>query len=517
MNIWSKIADTFAQSRETIIYKYEETALSFEQLDLFSNQVAFIFQKNGVKKGDHIGFINSDPMHTIISYCACFKLGAVSVPLEEDAWFRETWNDQKTTYKINYLVSSQKLLSYSDLEKITNDTINGQINKIFLFSSKNREELSSIFCEITPENLNSDKNNYIKGTVYGEDIAFIFSTSGSTGVPKGVMLSHNNVTFFMNWAKSEYNITSQDTLLCHAPLYSDVTLFSLFCSVAAGGRCIIIPTSFRWNPSKVIEYVQEHQITVIQLVSSMVRVISNQFSDHKLSHVRVLISTGERFFSLESLSKLYDMFENVTIYNVYGSTEANDIFSFNVPREINIEEDMPIGKPFNHVEVLIMNEDGIPCKKGEVGELLVKTPTMMQGYIGNDIQQPFVKHGNEVFLKTGDLLAQSGSLYYYMGRKDRMIKINGQRVFPQIVEQVLTLMPKISEVAVLSEDIGGRTTLIAFIYANDFVDSIEIRAFCSEKLPSHYIPNKYIRVDHPLPKKTNGKVDYTGLLKRLQL
>jgi len=463
-----------------------------------ATQLSLDFLKRGVKKGYRMLFYCDHPLQTVIGYYACHRIGAICIPVNLDTDLQET------------------LTMLSDIKADGCFVSNGTFNIInpllknvsyFSFHPDCNSDTKTIYHKDEAYTLESMK-------VSAEDAAFIFMTSGSTGKPKAAICTHHNVISYISYKAVPYPIEQTDIFLCHTPMQSDMSIFALYLPLTFGAACVLLPNSMRRNPMYVKHIIIQERITVLQLVPSAIRLLMLQgLNDTIAPSVKILIFTGEKM-PLKELSELRERFTKARLYNVFGITETNDVFYYQIPEYPTPIVSLPLGIPLPHVNVVLMNDSMVECSEGEIGELYVSSNTVMKGYDGIDTKDTFISISGYSTYPTKDLLLFQDGMYHFIGRKDNMIKIDSQRVFPSLVEEVIMSEPTVVEAAVVALVQFERPYLAAYVYGN--IDKLRLRAYCSTLLPAYSIPVFFVLVSVPLPKTSSGKIDYSSIKQILQ-
>jgi len=342
-----------------------------------------------------------------------------------------------------------------------------------------------------------------------EDLAYILYTSGSTGDPKGVCLSHRNALAFVDWAVAEIGACQADRFANHAPFHFDLSVLDLYAAFRVGASVHLIPAEMSFSPTLLVDYLLHGKLTVWYSVPSalilmardggMMDVPPSAFS------LRVLLYAGEPF-PINYLRALRNHLP-VRILNLYGPTETNVCASYEV---MSIPEDqvrsVPIGKACSGDRIWAERADGTRVGPGEEGELVVDGPTVMLGYWGQPRQdgRPYHTGDRVTLLETGD--------YLYLGRRDGMIKVRGHRVEVGEIEAALHAHPGIADVAVLLSGTAVDSKIVAYVVpAGDAApDILELKRHCAAALPRHMIIDAVCNVP-ALPRTGTGKLDRRAL------
>lgn len=356
-------------------------------------------------------------------------------------------------------------------------------------------------------------------------LATTLFTSGSTGMPKGAMISHNSINIFINWVNDYFQLTPKDRCISHAPFHFDLSLLDIFATHAAGACVVLVPDNMNGNPKFITQYLARHQVTVWQSVPSVLVLLLKygDISKHKYPSLRHILFAGERV-SGSLLENLSVHFENAAFHNIYGATETNDTFIFSIAAGIQTFPDpLPIGKALPYVEYLIVDNENNPVADFEEGELLVRTPTTMRGYKNTTttgfiaLSQPGDAGLTCDYYVTKDIVRMTadGNLLF-CGRKDDIIKTSGNRVNLLEIENLLQTHPAISDVAVIpvpDDEAGNKIIAIFTLSPDSHASVIELKIFCANNLPKYAIPHIFEASSSPLPKTSSGKTNKQLLIK----
>ena len=367
------------------------------------------------------------------------------------------------------------------------------------------------------------ENNHEVAQLYDTDqIATILFTSGSTGNPKGVAISHRAIATFVEWGIDYFQLTSQDKLISHAPLQFDLSLFDIFCSLGSGASCVLIPDSKANSPQYIRNLLSQQKVSIWQSVPSMLSLLLHygKLDAADLSSLRHVLFAGEQPVSSD-IKELGNHFAFAKFHNIYGCTETNNSFIFSfLPSELNSSQIIPIGKPLSYIDYKIVPHSDQTQHEVAEGELQIKSPTLMNGYLLDGGSEITAINGEcqDGYYRTKDLVKfdEAGNLIF-CGRTDDIVKINGNRISLSDIAHYFKTHPSIEEMAVtLSEDSGLEKKLIAFLFfgSNHPLSTIQLKSFAAQYLPRYAIPNEFHISQSPLPKTTSGKIDKKLLIKQ---
>lgn len=353
------------------------------------------------------------------------------------------------------------------------------------------------------------------------DLAYILYTSGSTGQPKGVMISHLAAFTFINWAHDEFKVSSTDVLANHAPLHFDLSVFDIYVSVKAGARLVLVPQQYSTFPVMLTKLICEEKITIWYSVPSalILMLTKGGFAKNELTALRLILFAGE-VFPIKYLRQLREAVQS-RLCNLYGPTETNVCTFYDASLLENDRQlPVPIGKAISDYEIIVLKKDGSIALKNEEGELCARGPGLMSGYWGDEektnqllVSNPLQKQFHEKIYRTGDLVTvNDDGDFIYISRIDNMIKSRGYRIELGEIESILYAQSHISEVAVIAipdEDITNR--IVAYIVSSEkkLTTNIVLK-YCGERLPKYMVP-EYLEIRECLPKTSTGKIDKNSL------
>jgi amino acid adenylation domain-containing protein len=429
------------------------TTTTYRELDDHANRIAAGLQAQGIGKGDRIVIHAEKSAGTIAVMQAALRIGAIYVPVAPA-------NPPARVEKI--IKSAQPKLVVTDSHDVPTSDTAPEIDE--------------------PE---------------PDDPAYVLYTSGSTGEPKGVCVSHRNAEAFVIWAAEETGLHQGDRLSNHAPFNFDLSVFDLYGAFHAGAAVDLVPSELAYRPAELTEFLTTRGITVWYSVPSALVLMMRQGGLLQRDNgLRVCIFAGEPFPS-DQVLELRKAWPNTRLFNWYGPTETNVCTSHEV-HDVDPSRPLPIGTPScgNEVEL-------------DEGEIVVDGPTVMLGYWGEQPQRgPY---------RTGDLGRLTNGVFEYAGRRDAMVKVRGHRVELGEIETALASHPDVGAVAVVVTGSGLEAKLHAVVVPrNDKRPGlICLKRHCAERLPGYMIIDS-LAVVAELPRTANGKTDRTALSRGIQ-
>lgn len=445
-----------------------------------------------------IGIYCKDDVYSYASILAVSLYGAAYVPLNNK----------------NPLLRNKNIVEQCDLKLIITSVksadvkaIAGDANVLFISNSK---QSSTELPMTSPLNPLSEGEGAVVWSIINQPIAYILFTSGSTGQPKAVPVSHANVNHFFNFFLKNYDFNPTDKFLQVYELNFDVSVFSFFMPLITGACCYVLPNEgIRFV--KILEFMQEHKITIVSMVPTILKYAEKYLNELSFPCLRYSFFSGDPLYQHHAKNWSRTL-PNAQIHNFYGPTETTIVCTRYIWNASESEKEavnniVPLGKSFEGMEALILDEKNQPSEKGE---LCFSGTQVISGYLNGTNEDKFFNYQGKRFYKTGDIasLNTNGNLIFY-GRSDSQVKINGYRVELGEIEFVLEKYLKTKCVVLCLKDKNQMNGLIAFIETVSF-DEQQLKDQLFETLPDYMIPHRYIAIEE-LPLNPNGKIDKESL------
>jgi amino acid adenylation domain len=427
-------------------------------------------------------------------------------------------------YSGNFYTPIDTQMPVSRIHKIIN-TLNPSAiitNRTLLSSAKEIFSEGQIFLY---EDLqaNIDDEELIESIKYRQldtDLLYVLFTSGSTGDPKGVTISHQAVVDYTDWVTGTFDLTAETTLANQAALYFDLSIQDVYAPLKTGATTWLLDQEKFSFPIRLLEYLNEKEINTIFWVPSALVLVANlkALSHVELPHLHKVLFCGE-VMPNKQLNVWRKALPHAEFVNLYGPTEITEVCTYyRVNRLFKDGEALPIGKACENMDVFVLNEANDLARGDEIGELCVRGRGLSYGYYNNPqktaeafVQNPLQPNYHELIYRTGDLVRYNefGELMY-AGRKDFQIKHMGHRIELGEIETAALAVDGVKQACCLYDTERSR---IVLFYAGSQNDD-ELKEALSVYVPHYMIPNRFVKMDE-IPLNMNGKLDRVWLKSQL--
>ncbi|HSB05055.1 MAG TPA: long-chain fatty acid--CoA ligase, partial [Thermodesulfobacteriota bacterium] len=481
----------------------EDRSFTYQEVNQRTNQLCHLLLKLGVQKGDRISVLLYNCHPYVEIFFALSKIGAILVPLN--------WR-----------------LAGPEIEFIIRDSG----SRMLIFDPEFLDEVASLRSNLTlssgdyvsvgppcPDWAKDYEKGLLENPIHepcfpvaigDEDPHILMYTSGTTGIPKGAILSHRKTFFNALNADIFYNLTSKDIMIVSRPLFHSGGLLVEAAPVLYKGGTLILKK--RFLPHEILETIQKYRVTLLELPATVYQFILLEcdLNRYDLSSIRCYFTGGERV-PKAMLKEYYG--KGITISQIFGQTEASTITFLST--EDAARKIGSVGLPVFHGEVRIVDKSGKKVNPGEVGEIMINGPTLMSGYWNRpDLTDETIRDG---WLYTGDLARADEEGYIYIVDREKDMYISGgENVYPAEIEKVLHTHPKIFEVGILGlpdEKWGEVGKAFIVLKPGETMNNGEVLEFLKGRVAKYKIP-KYVEIVEELPKTASGKIQ-KFLLKEL--
>jgi len=477
---------------DSIAIEYRGQELSYKELDAKANAVAGTLKGKAVGKGDIIGLHLKRSPEMIATLLGILKAGAAYLPLEQGTPLE----------RVKFIVqNSGCTFLISDLEYAHAAFANLPQPEVLT--------LRSLF--------DNPGSRFITQKNQPTDLAYVIYTSGTTGLPKGVMIEHGSLVNYILWATDEYSDGESYSFAFYSSISFDLTVTSIYMPLTTGNKIVIYGEDD--TAISINNVIRDNLVDFIKLTPSHLRLIKENNLLSSESRIKKMIVGGEAL-DTQLATDIYEQMEGrVEIFNEYGPTEATVgcmIYKFRLE---DITTAVPIGRPIANTQIYLLDSYLKPVPVNVPGEIYIAGDGLARGYLFLDelttekfIENPFT--GSKKMYKTGDTgkWLLDGNLEY-IGRNDKQVKINGNRVEISEIENLLIASGKIKEAVVLVEKSKNSDHIHAYFTLIDpgsQLSDIFFRDYLAEKLPYFMIPGEFVEVE-TIPLTRNGKIDVTAL------
>jgi len=499
-------------------------ALTYGQLEIASNQLAHLLQSAGCRQGDRVCILMPKSAEAIVSMIGILKAGCLHVPIDvatPAARIRHIFDSCEN----RVILAGGRVVPLLD-ELMSDEALRSRTTIIWLENLGSLESATSTPPEsknfrivFSTRDLKSAPASSLPQHRNPSDGSHILFTSGSTGVPKGVVITHNNVSAFVGWALKHYGIDHTDRFSGHTPFHFDLSTFDIFGSITAGAQLHLVPSETALLPPKLAEFIRASKLTqwfsvpsVLNYMAKFNSVHQNDFPDlRRVLWCGEVLPTPALIYWMERLPKVH-------FSNLYGPTEATIASSyFDVTTcPTDPKSQIPIGTPCDGEDLLVLNEKLEAQPVREIGDLFITGVGLSPGYWRDPaktaaafLQDPH--DPNRRLYRTGDLAYRDEQgLVYFVGRADTQIKVRGYRIELGEIETALNSMGKLQECAVVAiptDNFGGYMICAAYVVrAGENATLADLREHLKKLVPNYMMPARWAAYE-ALPKNANGKID----------
>lgn len=511
-------------------FRFGQQELTYAQLVMRSNQLANWLIEEGLRPGDRVGIYLHRCLESVIAVYGVFKAGGAYVPLDPNAPIPRT-TQLIQNCGIRHLLSSKN--QRRQLPEILSASPN--LQAILAYPMEDAAKA------VSWDQLDNLATHAPDIRQLESDLAYIMYTSGSTGQPKGIMHTHASGMAYARLSSDLYALQANDIVGNHCALHFDMSTLGYFSAPMAGATTVLISDAHTKFPLSLLQLIAREKISVWYSVPLALTQLlqTGQLKDYDLSALRWVLFGGEPFPPAQA-RELMAQLPQASLSNVYGPAEVNQCTYYNFSSPPTNDESLPLGYVWNNTEVLIVDDNDQPVAAGEIGELLVRSATMMQAYWNApELNEKAFFHRHrfggftETFYRTGDLVCTSAGrtptekfeppinrqpsfgqdtvaeqrVLLFQGRKDRQLKIRGHRIELEEVEHIVNALPMVRHSVVFPVPKGEEGFLLELlIESEEKQDARELRRVLAQHLPAIALPQK-IHFTKALPRTAAGKID----------
>jgi amino acid adenylation domain-containing protein len=491
--------------------------VTYGDLDARSNQIARQLREIGCRRGDRVCLLSPKTPAALAAIVGIYKADCTYVPLDPASPGARLFKIVQACEPAAVLVSPATARLFDEVHAI--DRMSAVVGSLEDAPATGAHWQASF----TAADIARQPAESIPSLNAAGDPAHILFTSGSTGQPKGVLITHANVMHFVRWANEYFGVTADDRVSGHSPLAFDLSVYDIFGAFAAGASLHPVPAELNVFPNKLADFIRARQLTqwfsapsVLSYMAQLDVVANGDFPS-----LRRIIWCGE-VFPVPALRYWMTRVPHATYTNLYGPTETTIASSYHAVTSVPEEgaPPVPIGRACPGEELLVVDEDMQLARPGEIGEICIGGVGLSPGYwhAPEITRSAFVPHPSDpgcVVYRTGDLgRVGADGLVQFIGRRDSQIKCRGHRIELGEIESALQTLPVLRDsavVAVATEGFGGTVLCCAYVARPGApVTPAMLRQQLSALVPSYMLPSQWRAFDR-LPLNGNGKTDRSRL------
>lgn len=483
--------------------------LTYAELNAAAARVACKLHAMGVRKGDRVGICMPKSMHSVVSLFGILKARAAYVPVDYSA--------PADRNRFIFANCRSRVICADEPRAAALSTGGTCPAPLLTFPGESTDARPHPDLSALPADWRSPD------PATTDDLAYILYTSGSTGVPKGVMHSHASALSFVHWCTDTFKPVASDRFSSHAPFHFDLSIHDLYVPFTVGAAIVLVEDAPGKDPTKLGAFIADRKISIWYSVPSILALIAEygKLNQHDCSALRIVHFAGE-VFPIQKFHVLRRCWPTKTYFNLYGPTETNVCTYFRVPDAVDDTRNIPwpIGKPCENVQWQVVDEFDKPVPDGHEGLLLIERsgPVMLDYWeLPEQSARAFhVDAAGRRWYRTGDVVKmESDGNFTFLGRRDRMVKRRGYRIELAEIEAALHRHPQLSEAATIAiPDAEAGVKIIACLAADPAAKPsiVQLKQFCAQHLPAYMNPDQF-RFFEKLPRTSTDKLDYQGMIR----
>lgn len=489
---------------------YEDELLTYKELNARANRMARQLTAGDTEKGEVVAILMNRSLEMIISLFAILKSGGTYVPIEPHL------PDGRITRLLASLGCRKLVIDKQQCKRMTG------IRKAV-------PNLQQVYCFDLPEAdtdciaVEMDSSRYsddnLNRPVSANDIAYVIFTSGSSGMPKGVIIRHQPVINLIEWVNNTYQIGKNDKVLFVSSLSFDLSVYDIFGLLAAGGKVQIVPNADIGEPRKLLRYIYKYGITYWDSAPAALQQLTPWLEEEAAQEnaLRLVFLSGD-WIPLSLPTAIKTVFSKVEVIALGGATEATVWSNYYPVQAIDPQwKSIPYGKPMQNAKYYVLDKDLQPCPIGVPGDLFIGGECIADGYLNEVELTAFRFIGNpfctgEKMYRTGDMARwyPDGNIEF-LGRKDAQVKIRGHRIELGEIQYQLRQVPGIREARVfVQQNQAADRFLCAYFISDQPIETAYLRTRLQAELPAYMVPAHFIQVP-AFPVTANGKLNMAAL------
>ena len=483
------------RSPDAVALVFEDQSLTYRRLDARANQLAHHLRRRGVGPEVMVGICIHRSMELVVGILGILKAGGAYVALDPD------YPPRRLAFMIED-TAAPVILAKEDV-KANLQPIEGRV----------------ICLDSDWPAVAGESEQRVESCATAGNPAYLIYTSGSTGTPKGVTISHGSLKNLLHWVQREFPLEKDDSFIQRTAFGFDASVREIFAPLVSGARLVLAPPMRHTDVGKLIETINRHGVTILQVVPSLLRVLLEQPQFKACATIR-RVTCGAELLPV-ALVHAFCKQSQATLHNFYGPTEATiNATSWSCRRKFATDT-APIGKPIDNVQTYVLDNRLEPLPVGVSGELYLGGAALARGYWNRPDQTAagFIPHPHSDspaarLYRTGDRVRWlADGAIEFLGRSDHQVKIRGFRIELGEIEAAIGRHESVREVVVLvrEEQVGDKRLVAYVVPAHQVTPSIgELRRHLQQILPDYMVPSAFVLLE-AFPLKSNGKLDRAAL------
>lgn len=474
---------------------------TYTQLKYMSQAIGSYIARKGIVNSP-IVLLMDKSVFTISGFLGCLYSHNFYVPVDV----------KMPAYRIQMIVDTMApaLLIFDEKNQNLAEKIYGNFKKVSFAECSSAEISVDIITDRRKEMIDTDP-------------AYVLFTSGSTGVPKGVVIGQKSLVDYVERLCEELQFKESDVFGNQSPFYFDPSVIDIYCTIKMGATMCIIPPSFFTFPIKLLDFLEQNKITTIRWVPSALNIVAGcDGLSHKRPEFLKKIIFGSEVMPIKCFHYWKEHYPEVVFIQVYGPTEITGTCTYYiVPDDYNNEDYIPIGSAYYNTDVFLLNDEKKVTDENEIGEICVRGSCLALGYYGEleksgkvFTQNPLNPYYRDLIYRTGDLARyNSHRELVFVSRKDYQIKHMGYRIELGEIEHSVYAVDGIKTACCVFDK---ETEKIGLYYVTDRVGREKLYNSLKEKLPRYMLPEEMIKLEK-MPLTASGKMDRKYLLESFQI
>ncbi|ODB56712.1 non-ribosomal peptide synthetase [Paenibacillus polymyxa] len=522
VTITSRIQEQTLRTPDAVGVLDGDMAVTYKELHLRSNQLGQLFSRYGVRPNSLVAIMGDRNVPLLTAILGIMKAGGAYVPIDPDypqSRIQYMLDDSSCRVLVTNLRYFGRTLDHlPDCIKTViclDETVWGESEWIVRLREMRGDE--SYFIPVKAHGMSTDELS-LQNIPNEKDLAYIMYTSGSTGQPKGVMMTHKAVLNTLFWLQDTFALGADDVIAQKTSTSFTDSVWEWFWPLMEGAKLTIVPADIVKDPAQLYPFMEREKVTVTQFVPALMNVflsaVRNAGESHPLPDLKWIFNGGEAL-PVNIVQEWYTLFRTAKIANLYGMTESAIYATQHI---IQHKPDagtlrIPLGLPIANTHVYVLDQDGQLAGFQVQGEICIGGTGLASGYWAKPdlTARAFTTHPltGERLYRTGDLGCQTpDGQFQYLGRKDDQVQVRGFRVEMKEVEQALVSLPSIREAAVIAHvEETGLTGLIGYYtLQSPEMTSEGVREHLKERLPDYMVPGLLVPLE-AMPLTPHGKID----------